>query len=97
MNDEVVCACLTAAAIRHAQRPERHDADALTELRSLADSRVDLLGQVAGLLRGRHYAEPDVAWGYDIAADYCLQAGGDEHVADAWFPTGQKRATHAGA
>lgn len=93
--DGVICAQLTAVAIRHAQSPDPDEDAAVDELRQLSAGRGDLLSQVAGLMKGRHNVEPTIAWNYDRASEYCLAAGGTKDDTERWIIIGQNRATTA--
>jgi acyl-CoA reductase-like NAD-dependent aldehyde dehydrogenase len=88
---------LTGAAQRHASwpAPTREEMSAaVAELRDLADSRADLLAEVAGLLIGYYRGTAEEAKAR-TAARYCRAAGADPDLVPRWIEEGERRATHA--
>ena len=95
--DQLTVARLTGAAWRHASGWEPTGAEtvaAVRELREIADGRVDLLAEVAGLLIGyyRRTAEEPRA---RAAAYYCITAGADLELITRWIEVGCSRAAAA--
>jgi acyl-CoA reductase-like NAD-dependent aldehyde dehydrogenase len=96
-RDQGTVARLTGAAQRHASwpAPTREEMSAaVAELRDLADSRADLLAEVAGLLIGYYRGTAEEAKAR-TAARYCRAAGADPDLVPRWIEEGERRATHA--
>ena len=95
--DQLTVARLTGAAWRHASGWEPTGVEtvaAVRELREIADGRVDLLAEVAGLLIGyyrRTAGEPRAR----TAAYYCITAGADLELIARWIEVGCSRAAAA--
>jgi hypothetical protein len=70
------------------------EAAALAELAEVADGRVDLLAQHAGLVLG--FREDDIdADLYRQIAQLCISAGADMSDIDGWIDVGRQRAATA--
>jgi hypothetical protein len=67
---------------------------AVCELRQVANGRVDLLGELAGVSLGvgESQLDGDV---YERIAELCLEAGADREKLDHWIEVGRSRAAHA--
>lgn len=79
--------------MRHARRGPltgEQEAAALAELAEVADGRVDLLAEHAGVLLGFH--EPDIdAAVYDRIAQRCISAGADMVAIESGIGEGRRR------
>jgi hypothetical protein len=70
------------------------EAAALAELAEVADGRIDLLGQEAGLAIGFHDQDADAPVYLQIA-QLCIKAGADTAVISRWIEEGRRRAAAA--
>ena len=91
--DRILVAQLTGEARHRARWRELtgdEEAEALAELRALADGRADLLAEVAGLFEGTSDGEPDEPLARS-AAQLCRKAGADPEAIPGWVDEGRRR------
>ena len=96
--DRILVAQLTGEARHRARWRELtgdEEAAAVIELRELADGRVDLLAEVAGIFEGTGEGELDEPLVRQAAA-LCRQAGADPEAIPAWIEEGRRRRAAAG-
>jgi len=89
---------ITGEARHHARwRPltAEEEAAAVSELRTLAGGRGDLLAEVAGIFEGTSEGELDEPFAR-CAADLCRKAGADPEAIPAWIEEGRLRRARAG-
>jgi len=89
-SDRLLVAKLTGEARHHARwRPltEEEEAAAVSELRTLAAGRSDLLAEVAGIFEGTSEGELDEPLARR-AAQLCRKAGADEALIPQWSMKG---------
>ena len=67
------------------------EAAALAELAEVADGRIDLLAEEAGLMIGFHDQDADAAVYLQIA-ELCIKAGADTALISRWVEEGRCRA-----
>ena len=90
----MTAARIAAVTRRHARGRALTGAEetaALTELAEVADGRVDLLAQHAGLAVGFHEQDSDAPIYLQIA-QLCIQAGADTALIPRWIAEGRRRA-----
>ena len=96
--DRILITQLTGEARHHAkwrELTEDEEAAAVAAIRELAAGRVDLLAEVAGLLKGASEGELDEPLARQ-AAQLCRRAGDDPGVIPAWIEEGRRRRANAG-
>lgn len=71
------------------------EAAALTQLAEVADGRVDLLAEQAGLAIGFHDQDADAPVYLQIA-QLCIEAGADTSLISRWIEEGRRRAALRG-
>jgi len=92
-RDRLTAARTAAVTRRHARaRPltGEEEAAALAELAGVADGRIDLLAQQAGLAIGLHEHDSDAPVHLRIA-QLCIQAGADIARIPRWIEEGRRR------
>jgi hypothetical protein len=96
-DDRILVAQLTGEARFHAKwrvLSREEEAAALAGLRGLADGRVDLLAEVAGIFEGTSEGELDEPLAR-CAARLCRRAGADPAAIPAWIEEGRRRSANA--
>jgi hypothetical protein len=96
-RDRLTSARIAAITRRHARgRPltGAEEAAALAELAEVADGRVDLLAEEAGLAIGFHDRDTDAPVYLQIA-QLCIKAGADTSLISRWIEEGRRRAAAA--
>jgi hypothetical protein len=97
-QDRLMLARIAGVTRRHAGggllTGERKDA-ALAELAEVAEGRVDLLAEHAGVLLGSHENDVDAAV-YEQIAQLCISAGADMVAIESWMGEGRRRSAAAG-
>lgn len=88
--DRLIAARLHGAAQRLAVNPARED-DACAELAAIADGRVDLLTEAAGIMLGFHEIH-GYPWSAPQAAALLIAAGAQQPSLDHWIQVGRERA-----
>jgi hypothetical protein len=92
-QDRITVARITGTALRHCLgRPMtgEQEAAALAALAEIADGRVDLLAQTAGLALGCH--ENDLEFPvHRQVAQLCVTAGADMSLVEMWIDIGRRR------
>ena len=91
--DRLLIAELYGEARHHARWRELtadEETAAVTELRTLADGRADLLAEVAGILEGTSEGRLDEPFARQ-AAGLCRAAGADPEAIPAWIEEGRRR------
>ncbi len=93
-RDRLTSARIAAITRRHVHgRPLTgvEEAAALAELAKVADGRVDLLAEEAGLAIGFHDQDTDAPVYLQIA-QLCIKAGADTSLISRWIEEGRRRA-----
>jgi hypothetical protein len=96
-RDRLTSARIAAITRRHVRgRPPTgaEEAAALAELAEVADGRVDLLAEEAGLAIGFHDQDTDASVYLQIA-QLCIKAGADTALISRWIEEGRRRAAVA--
>jgi hypothetical protein len=96
-RDRLTSARIAAITRRHSRgRPLTgiEEAAALAELAEVADGRVDLLAEEAGLAIGFYDQDADAPVYLQIA-QLCIKAGADTAVISRWIEEGRRRAAAA--
>lgn len=92
-RDQLLMVELDAAAERLA-REQGNIADAVEELRQIADGRSDLLAEACGIIAGAWSTQQNISYGTEpIAAGLLFLAGADRHQVARWYDTGRERAS----
>ena len=92
-RDRLTVARIAAVTRRHARATVltgEQEAAALADLAEVADGRIDLLAQQAGLAIGLHEQDVDAAVYLQIA-QLCIQAGADIALIPRWIEEGRRR------
>lgn len=96
-KDRIVAARIAGITRRHARGRAltgAEEAAALVELAVVADGRVDLLAEQAGLAVGFHERDDDAPVYLQIA-QLCIKAGADMALISQWIDEGRRRAAAA--
>jgi hypothetical protein len=96
-RDRLIIAQIAGVTRKHARwRPltEAEETAALAELAEVADGRVDLLAEEAGVTLGAHEDDPDPALHLQVA-QLCIRAGADTALISRWIEVGRQRAAAA--
>jgi hypothetical protein len=96
-EDRIRLARIAGVTSRHASggpMTGERQAAALAELAEVADGRVDLLAQHAGLGLGAHENDQDAEM-YEQITQLCISAGADMAVIQTWVGEGRRRAATA--
>jgi hypothetical protein len=92
-RDRLTVARIAAVTRRHARATPltgEEEAAALAELAEVADGRMDLLAQQAGLAIGLHEHDGNAPVHLQIA-QLCIQAGADIALIPRWIEEGRRR------
>ena len=87
-------AAITRRHVRGRPLTGVEEAAALAELAEVADGRIDLLAEEAGLAIGFHDQDADAPVYLQIA-QLCIKAGADTAVISRWIEEGRRRAAAA--
>jgi hypothetical protein len=87
-------AAITRRNVRGRPLTAVEEAAALAELAEVADGRIDLLAEEAGLAIGFHDQDADAPVYLQIA-QLCIKAGADTAVISRWIEEGRRRAAAA--
>jgi hypothetical protein len=92
-RDALTTARIAAVLRLHARAAPltgRQEAAALADLAAVADGRIDLLAQQAGLAIGLHEHDSDAPVHLQIA-QLCIKAGADITLIPPWIEEGRRR------
>jgi hypothetical protein len=99
--DQLLYSALHGTAMRYAAERRNLD-ESIEELRQIADSRNDILAEVAGITAGSWYASPATHVGYElIGAGMLILAAGDRGLPmdydelERWTRVGFERGTRS--
>ncbi len=97
--DQLRLARISGIASRHtaaAALTEEQRAQALADLRQVADGRVDILAEHAGTVLGAsENGHPFIVQQAELIAELCLQAGADADAIERWRKVGRQRSADA--
>jgi hypothetical protein len=96
-RDRLIIAQIAGVTRRHARGRAltgAEEAAALAELAEVAEARVDLLAEEAGVTLGFHEHDPGSTEHLQVA-QLCIKAGADPALISRWIEVGRQRAAAA--